>query len=56
MSAAIDVSPAPSVERAEVSELASLVTRTLPEAGALDRLTPCRLEEFMTPVALTAHL
>ena len=43
-------------ERAEVAELASIVTRTLPEAGALDRMTPSRLEEFMTPVALTAHL
>ncbi len=57
MSAAIDTSstvvPA---ERVEVAELTSLVTRTLPEAGALDRMTPRRLEEFMTPVALTAHL
>lgn len=57
LSTAIDTSPAEvTTERAEVAELVSLVARTLPEAGALDRMTPCRLEEFMTPVALTAHL
>ncbi|WP_370943981.1 hypothetical protein AB5J62_33410 [Amycolatopsis sp. cg5] len=57
MSAIIDSSPAAiTAEQADTTELLSIVTRTLPEASALDRVTPCRLEEFMTPNALTAHL
>ncbi|MGH3694897.1 MAG: hypothetical protein ACRDRX_13075 [Pseudonocardiaceae bacterium] len=42
-------------ERLEVRELAAIVTRTLP-GGGLDRMTASRVEEFLTPVALTAHL
>lgn len=44
-----------SVERMAIHELASIVTKTLTDSG-LDRMTSRRLEEFMTPVALTAHL
>ncbi|MGH8907659.1 MAG: hypothetical protein ACRD0K_14330 [Egibacteraceae bacterium] len=59
MSASLDVHTedlrdAPA-ERMEIRELASIVTKVLPEDG-LDRMTTRRLEEFMTPVALTAHL
>ncbi|MGH3524678.1 MAG: hypothetical protein ACRDU4_18090 [Mycobacterium sp.] len=42
-------------ERLEVRELAAIVTSTLPRSG-LDRMTNSRIEEFLTPVALTAHL
>ncbi|MGH3684734.1 MAG: hypothetical protein ACRDRU_22990 [Pseudonocardiaceae bacterium] len=41
--------------QADVPELLAVVVSTLPGAG-LDRMTGGRLEEFMTPVALTAHL
>lgn len=47
---------AASDERLEVTELAALVAETIPVRNGLDRMTPSRLEEFMTPVALTAHL
>ncbi|WP_125788051.1 MULTISPECIES: hypothetical protein [unclassified Amycolatopsis] len=43
-------------ERLEVTELAALVAETISVRNGLDRMTPSRLEEFMTPVALTAHL
>lgn len=56
MSTATESSTEVTVERADVAELVNVVTRSLPEASALDRMTPCRMEEFMTPVALTAHL
>lgn len=42
-------------ERLEIRELAALVIGTLP-GGGLDRMTTSRVEEFLTPVALTAHL
>ncbi|MGC7102948.1 hypothetical protein ACPZ19_50520 [Amycolatopsis lurida] len=45
-----------SVERLEVDELAILVAETVPGRNGLDRMTKPRLEEFLTPVALTAHL
>ena len=41
--------------RLEVRELGAIVTGTLP-GGGLDRMTTSRVEEFLTPVALTAHL
>ncbi len=44
-----------SVERMAIHELASIVTTTFTDSG-LDRMASRRLEEFMTPVALTAHL
>ncbi|MGK4593940.1 hypothetical protein [Amycolatopsis sp. WAC 04197] len=47
---------AASDERLEVAELAALVAETVPVRNGLDRMTPSRLEEFLTPVALTAHL
>lgn len=43
------------VERLEIRELGAIVTGTLP-GGGLDRMTTSRVEEFLTPVALTAHL
>lgn len=59
MSAPLEVRPedltALPAERLEVRELSAIVTCTLP-GGGLDRMTNSRVEEFLTPVALTAHL
>lgn len=41
--------------RLELRELAGIVTSSLSDGG-LDRMTASRIEEFLSPVALTAHL
>ena len=46
---------AEAVEVLEVGELADVLTATLVDRG-LDRMTASRVEELLTPVALTAHL
>ncbi len=44
------------VDQLDAAALAALVAEPVPDRCGLDRMTPRRLEEFLTPVALTAHL
>ncbi|QBI53984.1 hypothetical protein [Streptomonospora litoralis] len=47
--------PTTTTAPAPATELAGIITRTLPEGG-IDRMTDERIEEILAVPALTAHL